>query len=347
MMPDSTAAEHFNFASALLDCVACGTIVVSPARRIIAFNECAQRQLGLRASDVLGNSVSLLPREFQTVVEQTFQSGRGIAHQRVPLASPDHDDLQIRSELAQHGSEPLSVLIEVQNVGQGREIAANLEHLDRLAGLGLLGSSAAHEIKNALVSVRTFVELLHERHKDDDLSVVVAHEILRIDTMLKQVLNGATRDELTLAPLDLHRLINDSMNLLRHQFQARSIQVRLQLDAVPDRINGDDRQLRHAFLNVLMNSQQAVSNGGSISVLTENVVFSGRPCIRVDFMDTGSGIRPEHLPRLFSPFFTTKKEGTGLGLAITRRIIEAHGGDISAQSKEASGTTFSIVLPLI
>jgi signal transduction histidine kinase len=341
------ATEHFNFASALLDCVACGTIVVSPDRRVIAFNECAQRQLGLRASDVLGNSISVLPSEFQRVVEQTFQSGRGIASQRVPFASRDQGDLQIRSELAQRGSEPLSVLIEVQNVGQGREIAANLEHLDRLAGLGLLGASAAHEIKNALVSVRTFVELLHERHKDDELSVVVAHEIARIDTMLKQVLSGSTRDELTLAPLDLHDLINDSMTLLRHQFQARSIQVRLQLDAEPDRINGDDRQLRHAFLNVLMNAQQAVNKGGSISVLTENVVSSGRPCVRVAFMDTGSGIRPEHLPRLFSPFFTTKKEGTGLGLAITRRIVEAHGGDISAQSKEDSGTTFSILLPSI
>ena len=346
-MPSSRAVEQFNFASALLDCVACGIIVVSPARRIIAFNECALRQLGQRSSDVLGKSVSVLPPEFQAIVERTFQSGCGIANQRVPFASRDRGDLQIRSELAQNGAEPLSVLIEVQNVGQGQEIATNLEHLDRLAGLGLLGASAAHEIKNALVSVRTFVELLHERHKDDELSVVVAHEILRIDTMLRQVLTGATRGELTLAPLDLHQLINDSMTLLRHQFQARSIQVRLQLDAAPDRINGDERQLRHAFLNVLMNAQQAVNKGGSISVLTENVIFSGRTSVRVAFMDTGSGIRAEHLPRLFSPFFTTKKEGTGLGLAITRRIVEAHGGDISAESKEASGTTFSIVLPLV
>src|SRR5436190_11116100 len=100
-VPSSRAVEQFNFASALLDCVACGIIVVSPARRIIAFNECGLRQLGLHSSDVLGKSVSVLPPEFRTIVEQTFQSGCGIANQRVPFASRDRGDLQIRSELAQ------------------------------------------------------------------------------------------------------------------------------------------------------------------------------------------------------------------------------------------------------
>jgi signal transduction histidine kinase len=226
-------------------------------------------------------------------------------------------------------------------------MAINLEHLDRLANLGIVGAGVAHEIKNALVAVSTFVDLLRERNKDDELAQLVAKEIARIDTVVKQVLRGATREPFTLAPLHVHVLLPEELNLLRHQFQARSVQLALQLEATSDRINADERQLRHAFQNLLINALEAFSGPGRIAVATAVFDGSGRRQLRITVTDTGGGIRAEDLPRLFSPFFTTKKEGTGLGLAITRRIIQQHEGTIHVQSREGQGTTFEILLPLL
>jgi two-component system sensor histidine kinase HydH len=349
MMPKSSGAgsEHFNFAGALLDCISRGTIVISPSRQILAFDERAEKLTGLRAAEVLGRPTSVLQPLLESVISDTFSTNRPVSSRKVLLSASDGDPrlLQVNTHLAiQPGSGVLSVLIELQNVGQAQEIATNLEHLDRLANLGVLGAGFAHEIKNALVAVRTFVDLLQERSKDDELAQLVSREIMRIDAVVRQVLRDATREEFTLAPLSVHALLQDAVNLLRYQFQARSIQHTLRLDAPADRVSGDERQLRHAFLNLLMNAVEAMTGPGSIEVAS--AVSEGRElCVTIS--DTGSGIRPEHLPLLFSPFFTTKKEGTGLGLAITHRIIQKHDGRITAESKLNEGTTFKVFLPLL
>jgi signal transduction histidine kinase len=349
-LPRSTAAhgEPFNFAEALLKCIACGTIVILPTGQIIAFNTVAERFIGLSAAETVGRPMSILPPAIQALVEETLANGQALPARRIELAGERRGEFQIGTQIAQpSGSKILSVLVELQNVGEAESIAANLEHLDRLANLGVLGAGAAHEIKNALVAVRTFVDLLRERHKDDELSQLVSREIMRIDTVVKQMLHGATRAEFTLAPLGIHTLLNDLVNLLRHEFQARSVELAVKLNAGTDRVNGDERQLRHALLNLLMNAVEALNDTGHVSISTENVTSEGRSCLSVTIADTGSGIRPEHLPRLFTPFFTTKKEGTGLGLAITRSIIEEHQGTVRAQSGADEGTRFEVVLPLL
>jgi signal transduction histidine kinase len=121
----------------------------------------------------------------------------------------------------------------------------------------------------------------------------------------------------------------------------------MNLGAARDHINGDERQLRHAIVNLLMNALEAIIGTGQIVVTTEIIEVWECPHLRLNITDNGSGIRPEHLPRLFSPFFTTKGEGTGLGLAITRRIIHEHQGAITVESKVGHGTTFQVFLPLL
>jgi two-component system sensor histidine kinase HydH len=351
MMPETpaTESEHFTFAGALLECMACGTIVLSPAGQILAFNESAEKVTRLKAAAVLGRPMSALPVELQSIISETLAKDRPTEDRDVQLASADGTILlQASTRIArQPDGSILSLTLEVRNIGQVRAIAANLEHLDRLANVGVLTAGVAHEIKNALVAVRTFVDLLIERTKDDELTQIVSREILRIERAVGQVLRDATREEFTMAPLNTHALLQDAVNLLRHELQARSIQLALNLAAPSDRVSGDERQLRHALLNLLINALEAMDTPGRLGVATEVSSTARRAHLQVTISDTGSGISPEHLPRLFSPFFTTKRDGTGLGLAITRRIIQRHEGTITVESQVNKGTTFQVCLPLI
>ena len=351
-MPESPLAEseHFQFARALLDSMSRGVIVVSSSRQVLAFSEAAARLTGLRAADVLGRPASILPPALLTIVEETLAKGGAIIRRDVHLSHLEKDGIlvHVSTQLArQADGNLLSVFVELLNAGQASTIAVNLEHLDRLANLGLLGAGIAHEIKNALVAVRTFVDLLVERSKEDELAHLVSDEIARIDAIVQQVLRGAVREEFDMAPLDIHALVKDALNLLRYELRARSIQLTCKLDASSDRVRGDERQLRHALLNLLINAVEAMKDTGELDVSTDVATVSRRQQICVTISDSGSGIRPEHLPRLFSPFFTTKKEGTGLGLAITRRIIQQHDGTITVESKVNEGTMFRVFLPLL
>ena len=352
MMPKvgGPGGRHVNLADALLDCIACGVIVVSSSGQIITFDSCAERLTGLRAADALHRETSVLPDALKTVINETLASDRATVAREVRFKGNDATWrlLSVSTEIAnQPGDGGRSVLLKLQNIVQAQQIATDLEHLDRLANLGVLTAGVAHEVKNALVAVRTFVDLLRERHKEDELSELVSKEIGRIENVVRQVLRDATREEFKLEPLRLHALLQDAMGLLRHQFEARSIKAALRLDAAQDRINGDERQLRHALLNLLMNSVEAINGAGRIEVSSSISASNGRRDLCVKISDTGSGIRPDHLPLLFSPFFTTKNEGTGLGLAITHRIIQQHDGKITVESKLNEGTTFQVLLPLL
>ena len=345
--------EHLNFAGALLDSIAHGIIALNPARHIIAFNDHAERLTGLRATELLNQPVDALPPPIQAVIDETFVTGCAVARRDVLLAAGTGADtmLQVSTTLSRtpEGS-ILSVLAEFQNVGQARSMATNLEHLDRLASLGVLGASVVHEIKNALVPIRTFVEMPPEQRADPEMHDLVAQEIRRMDAVVRQMLRGATREEFKLEPLNFHALLRDALNLLRHEFQARSVKLDAKLTATADRINGDDRQLRHVVFNLLINAIEAMhaaSSDAKLTVTTEVVTQWERRHLRVSFADTGSGISAESLARLFSPFFTTKREGTGLGLAITRRIIHEHNGAITVESQAGVGTTFHVFLPLL
>jgi PAS domain S-box-containing protein len=348
--PRGFEGDHLNFAGALLDCIADGVIVIGPARQILAFNAAAERLTGLHAGDLLNRPITALPPPLQAVIDETFVTGHAVGHRDVLLSQNAGLDvlLQVTTTIAhQSGGGVLSVLAELQNVSQARSMAANLEHLDRLASVGVLSAGVAHEIKNALVPLRTFVELPADQRGDPELMELVTQEIRRIDTVVRQMLRGATREEFKMAPLGFHASLRDCLNLLRPQMQASSVKLEVKLAATSDRVNGDERQLRHAVINLLINALESMAEGGQLTVATEVIQLRERPHLCASICDTGSGISSENLARLFSPFFTTKKEGTGLGLAITRRIIQEHNGAITVEKRQDQGTAFHVFLPLL
>ncbi len=242
------------------------------------------------------------------------------------------DDLEIKP-----GNAPVSSSVATADMQE------NLRRLDRLANLGLVSASIAHEIKNGLVSINVFVELLLQKGEDQEMTEIVRRELKRIDTLVTQMLRFSTPKSKTFSQVHVHQLLDHSIRLIEHQMSGRMITLERDYQAVPDVVHADESQLQQAFMNLLLNAVEAVGNNGELTIRTENVTgVDGMRRLKICIGDTGSGITPENLARLFEPFFTTKKNGTGLGLSITRRIIEEHRGVIEVQSQAGKGSTFII-----
>ena len=243
------------------------------------------------------------------------------------------------------------------DAGDGESLRRNatlderLHRLERLAALGTVSAGLAHEIKNAMVAVRTFVELLLAQNKDAELADVVQREVLRIDSIISRMLHCASQPKVNLVRLGLNEILDRSLALIEPQLRARKIRLKRNYLAAPDLVEGDAHQLEQAFLNLFLNAFDAIGHDGQITVATRLVPSAATTrndadLLQVRIHDTGSGIAKERLPRLFEPFYSTKPHGTGLGLPITREIIEQHRGTISVRSEFKRGTTFEIALPV-
>jgi signal transduction histidine kinase len=227
--------------------------------------------------------------------------------------------------------------------------------LNRLASIGTLAASMAHEIKNAMVPVQTFVGLLLEKNPGAELAGTVRREMERIDTIVGRMLKFSAAAKPNFSLIRLHELLDHSLRLVQHRAEGKLISLNRRFNASPDSFNGDDHQLEQAFLNLLLNAVESMGAEGALTVSTDVVDGDDRlerregqtasGFLRVGITDTGGGIPPEILESIFQPFFTTKQSGTGLGLAVTRNIIEEHQGVIRVESQPGKGTTFTVLLP--
>ncbi|HEY1893904.1 MAG TPA: ATP-binding protein, partial [Chthoniobacterales bacterium] len=234
---------------------------------------------------------------------------------------------------------------------------------DRLASLGTLSAGMAHEIKNPLVSIKTFAQLLPERYHESDFretfSSLIVHEIDRIDSLVNQLLRFARPAKPLLRPMHVHEVLEKTLQLVQHRLYQKEIKLNRTLEASLDTIRADSDQMEQVFLNFFLNAMDAMKRGGELTVETEirtgdSLVTHLLPeaenrheALCISIRDTGEGIKKEDIARVFDPFFTTKDFGTGLGLSVVHGIIEEHGGQIEVESEVAKGTAFHIFLPLV
>ena len=350
--------EGWNLANALRDCFVSGIVHVYKGKVALMTGEAAQI-LGLTGKQGLELSLDMLPPPLKDIIEEVTNSGEPVAKRQidVTIAGRRHFHLCVTALPLRHGPEPAGLVVTLNDLTPARRLSQMLNRLDRLADLGTLSASMAHEIRNALVAGKTFVDLLVEKNKDDELTEVVRKEIGRIDAIVRGMLTFAGSGRASFRKLRLHEVLTNSLNLVQPQLNNRSIKLETAFDASPDLLNGNENELQQAFVNLLLNSVEAMSSKGTLTVRTDLVsarelgaheaAESGGNVIRVRIQDTGSGIAPAELQRLFEPFFTTKANGTGLGLTITKRIILEHHGEITVESVVGEGTTFSILLPTL
>jgi nitrogen-specific signal transduction histidine kinase len=354
----------------LLENLTSGVIAAGTNERITVFNNEAGQITDLNSQEMLELPLDSLPEQLAEPLRTTIRTGESQENREIVMG--ENNDVVIRASTSIfHGQdqEVLGALMVLTDVTAIKRLELQIRRSDRLASLGTLSAGMAHEIKNPLVSLKTFAQLLPERYQDSDFrdtfSNLIGHEIDRIDSLVNQLLRFARPAKPILKPLHAHEILEKALTLVGHRLYQKDIKLNRSWQADLDTIHGDADQLEQVFLNFFLNAMDAMKTHGELSVKTEirsseqwmsplgsangegNGHGRAREALLITIRDSGEGIRAEDIPHVFDPFFTTKDYGTGLGLSVVHGIIQEHGGQIEVESELDKGTAFHISLPLV
>jgi signal transduction histidine kinase len=241
-------------------------------------------------------------------------------------------------------------ILLIEDITGRVRLEEQLQISEKLASIGVLAAGVAHEVNTPLTGISSFTQMLLDGADPNDPKTVLLEKIERqtfraakiVSGLLNLSRSGAAANER--ATIDLNVVINDVISLLEHQFELSKIKIRRELSPAPALVFGIEHQLQQVFLNLFLNARDAMPRGGWLSVAAR--VEEGR--VSAEIADTGTGISPDLLARIYDPFFTTKPmgRGTGLGLSITYSIIREHDGLIECDSTIGHGTRFKVSLPV-
>jgi PAS domain S-box-containing protein len=339
-----------------------GVLAVDTGGKITTVNHGARDIIG--PVDV-GQHIDTLMPEVANVLQKTLRDHTAISDYECTIERDDGAALAVvisSSCLETAGHEFSGAMAMVYDLTRIKALEQNAQRADRLSSIGTLAAGMAHEIKNPLVSIKTFSQLLPKQYDDpefrDTFTDIVPHEVERINSIVKRLLDFASPKPSSYHGQDLCAIIREVLTLVRNQVEHEEVTVATSYAKSRMRVYGDEQQLHQVFLNLFLNALDALrqTDGGLLSIKVE----FGRmrsldegidplhevECAVVTVSDTGDGIEPEMVQRIFTPFFTTKEEGCGLGLAVVHGIITEHGGEIEVHSSKGEGTQFVISLPL-
>ena len=266
------------------------------------------------------------------------------------------DNLQAANNELENWSQQLEY--KVQRKSEELGAAQNeLMHVERLASLGKLSSSVAHEINNPLSGILIYTKLLYKQLSNPELDdtkrgsmlkhlKLIENETKRCGDIVKGLLDFSRKDQDNFEAKHLHDILQETYEIMTHSIKIANIGFSTSFSATSDLIYCSPNQIKQACIAILVNASEAVLENGGILVRTSN---PDEESVRLDMTDNGQGISPEDLPHIFEPFFSTKRDasGIGLGLAIVHGIVQSHNGKIQVKSELGKGTTISVTFPLI
>lgn len=345
--------ELHRLSTTIVSNVESGLLTVTPLGRIRVFNRYAELVTGRYLADVYDTPLDRVFPEMTAILEEldTASSGefvyepRGKERMILGYSAVPFTDMQ---------GEKAGVIVNFKDLTDLKRMEAALKKSDRLAALGELSARMAHEIRNPLAAMSGSVQLLAERsniaESDRRLFTIVLREADRLNSLITDFLAYARPASPTKERIELRHLCDDMCMLLASDSRFSQVSIS---NLVPGHIvvRADLNQLRQVLINLLQNAAEAMPDGGRVELeanfrLNGADGFQKAPVAVITLTDTGCGITAETAAHLFEPFWTTKNDGSGLGLAITHRIIEAHGGAITAESSPDGGCRFTIILPI-
>ena len=356
-----------------------GLLTVNEAGQIVTFNGAAEEITGLSSAAVMGRKAEeVLSPDLAFFLKQTLLRDRGLGE--VELTIPAEDGswryLNCSTALVDLPNDERGAILVMSDITWQKELEKEKNRAERLASLGELAAGMAHEIKNPLVSIKTFAELLPERYEEQDFrynfSRVVGHEIERINSLVTKLLGFARDSDQYLENVDVADLLEEILLLLSPQLETYQIQLEKDLDPVLPPVWADRNQLKQALFNICQNAVEAMTSGGELKVQAlwlaeeenekkgrnknkrgasrqtgikgDNASFD-RGRLQLLIQDTGEGISQVEQEKVFNPFFTTKSYGVGIGLSISHQVISDYGGEIKLHSAKGKGTLFEIYFP--
>ena len=332
------------FRDILISSLPVGLIATDTRGGIILYNRYSQKLTGISEQEALGgdpnvfNAMPDIHAAFKTsgipqkeLYQKEIQLGNdsGVNHtvQLSRLAIIDSDDTFV------------GTLLMMQDLSQVKKLEKDLRRSERLAALGKMAAGVAHELRNPLSSIKGLALVLQSKfsgeNHDRKTAAILVQEVERLNRSISELLDYARPQSLQKVDVDLQKLLDKGVSLLCIDAEAAGVRMVTDFPEVFPMIQADEDKLNQVFLNLFLNGIQAMESGGTLTVRTVKTDKS----IKVIVSDTGSGIEPDNLGRVFDPYFTTKPEGTGLGMAMSAKIVEEHGGVITIESEVNKGTS--------
>ncbi len=296
--------------------------------------------LGLFGATFLSRRIS---RPIRSLAEGTVRISRGDFTRRIPIESGDEF-----GDLARSFNEMTGRLLDTRE--RMEETQKKLIQAEKLAQIGRLAATIAHEIRNPLTSVKLNIQKVVEDGRLPALELehlsITQEGIVQIEKFIKELLNFTRVSELNRAPFAVSQIVDESLKVMAVFFREKKVAVEKRIeDGLPE-INVDGDKMRQVFLNLIRNAWEAVEEGGRITIAAAISGEGADRRIRVRISDNGCGIPEKDWENIFEPFFTTKSSGFGLGLANARKIIEQHGGTVRVVRKRTPGTAFEVLIPV-
>lgn len=339
--------EH-RFLGSLFDSLREAILVISPAHTVLYHNAAAQEFLGLPENASALPVEKLLPGlNLNLLLSDSGIGSRKSMRQELELSYPEHRIVQMYALPIDRDDAPYALILN--DITATMERAASEAESERSKAVSMLAAEVAHEIGNPLNSLYLHLQFLQRLLKRPDANLADAvqevsearSEVERLDAIINHFLHALRPGKPVFEPVDLKSLVLDSLNFMRQEITDRKIQIEFYWGENVPQVNGDANQLKQAFYNLARNAMQAMPSGGKLTVRCS----ADDSFVMLSVSDSGCGIKPENLQKIFKPFFTTKDTGTGLGLMIVERIVREHGGSLAVDSRENEGTTFTVSLP--
>lgn len=368
MLHDSQA-----FSAEIITSLPEGLVLVDADGMVALINEKAEEQLGVRFEDVRGKAPSdVLPFAVTDALGILSRDGRMQATETecqiaggecIPMSISGARVVAEDAEITAGGTGHVADILILRDLREVRRLQQEVRRKEKLAAVGSLAAGVAHEIRNPLSSIKGYATYFGTRFpegsEDRDAARIMVEEVDRLNRVITDLIGFSRPSDLKRVPTDVRNLADHCMKLLGADATAQG--VALSLDCAPDLplVPLDPDRFAQALLNICLNGMEAMPDGGSLGL---RIDMEGDEFVRLRIADSGHGIPAEVLGQIFDPYYTTKSQGTGLGLAIVHKIIESHGGAISAASGQAggmmqvgnvngqkasgTGTVFTILLPV-
>ncbi len=344
-----------NKLESILICAREGIIVADANDRIMMVNPASEAILGMNKSDILGMNLSSCHKDLVQVMADmknqkkplsiaTTKFGENIV--AVTLSPLIMGDKRIGSMMVMRDITERERLIEIQ-----RQMEKQLHQADKMASVGELSIGIAHEIGNPLAAIKTVIQAMEEvcplRGRQRKYLTRIIKEVDRLTAFIRTFSSFAHPSTQRSLTCQIERVLKDVLFLIQKEALQHGVTMEVVIEEGIQDVKIDPQQMQQVFINLLLNSIQAMPEGGSIKIeIGYDYAEGGRELVKIAISDTGCGIPEEYLDNIYNPFFTTKPTGTGLGLSIVHRIISEHNGRITVLSAVGRGTTFTIFLPL-